>query len=111
METIIGIGGASSLTMLLVALFKKGYPSAPSKLIAFVSFLSGQATAVLVAMAGEGLSTNQKVLSVTAITGIMAAAAGAGISRTDQSAENDRVAVGAKEAPKENITNEPTKDA
>lgn len=111
METIIGIGGASSLAMLLVALFKKGYPSAPSKLIAFISLLAGEASAILVAMAGEGLATSQKVLATTAITGIMAAAAAAGISRTDQSAENDRVAVGAKEAPKENITNEPTKDA
>lgn len=111
METIIGIGGASSLAMLLVALFKKGYPSAPSKLIAFVSLLAGEIAALLVAMASTGLLRDQKMLSTMIITGIISAASAAGISRTDQSAENDRVAVGAKEAPKENTTHEPTNNA
>lgn len=90
------------MAMLLVALFKKGIPSAPSKAIAGVAFLSGQLAALLVTMANTGLATNQKVIATMIITGIIAAAGGAGISRTDQSAENDRVTVGAKGPPPSN---------
>ena len=102
METIVGISGACSVAMLLVALFKKGVPTAPSKAIAGIAFLSGQVAAVLVTMANEGLAANQKTIAVMVITGVIAAAGGAGISRTDQSAENDRVTVGAKEPPPSN---------
>ena len=99
MEVIIGISGASTVAMLLVALFKLGIPTAPSKAIAGVAFMAGQLASVLVTMAGPGLATDQKTIAVTVITGVLAAAAAAGISRTDQSAENSRVAVGAKEQP------------
>lgn len=99
METIVGISGACSVAMLLVALFKKGIPTAPSKAVAGVAFLAGQLAALLVTMANEGLSLQQKTIAVMIITGIIAAAGGAGINRMDQSAENDRVAVGAKEPP------------
>lgn len=91
MEVIIGISGASTVAMLLVSLFKLGRPTASSALIALVAFLAGQVASVLVAAAGEGLAMSQKVIATVVVTGILAAAAAAGISRTDQSAEKARV--------------------
>lgn len=88
------------MAMLLVALFKLGVPTASSALIALMAFVSGQVGAVLVVMADTGITVEQKPLATIAVTGILAAAAAAGISRTDQSAENKRVEAGAKEPPK-----------
>lgn len=102
MEVIVGTTGAATVAMLLVALFKLGVPTAPSKAIAGIAFLAGQLAALLVTMASTGVAMDQKVLATMAITGILASAAGAGVSRTDQSAETKRVEVGAKEPPKEN---------
>lgn len=90
MEIIIGISGAATICGLLVALFKLGVPSASAALIALVAVLAGQASSVLVTAAGDGLAVNQKVISTIIITGIMAAAAAAGISRTDNTAEAKR---------------------
>lgn len=90
MEIIIGISGATTAASLLVALFKLGVPSASSALIALVAFLAGQASAVLVTAAQGGLALQQTVIASMVLTGIMAAAAAAGISRTDQSAEAKR---------------------
>lgn len=103
MEVIVGISGATTVAMLLVALFKLGRPTAPSKAIAAVAFLAGQTAATLVTMASTGLAADQKVIATQIITGIIAAASSAGISRTDQSAETKRVEAGAKEAPKEDV--------
>jgi ABC-type uncharacterized transport system permease subunit len=91
MEVIIGISGATTAASLLVALFKLGVPSASSALIALVAFLAGQASAVLVTAAQGGLATEQKVIASILLTGIMAAAAAAGISRTDNAAEAKRI--------------------
>jgi hypothetical protein len=99
MEVVVGISGASTVAMLLVALFKFGVPSAPSKAIAGIAFLAGQLSAVLVTMASTGLLLDQKVIGTLIITGVLASAAAAGISRTDQSAESKRVEAGAKEPP------------
>jgi len=90
MEVIIGISGATTAASLLVALFKLGVPSASSALIALVAFLAGQASAALVTAAQGGLATDQKVIASILLTGIMAAAAAAGISRTDNAAEAKR---------------------
>lgn len=97
MEVIVGISGASTAAMLLTALFKLGVPTAPSKAIAFVALLSGELASVLVTMATTGIYANQQVIGSVVLTGILAAAAAAGISRTDQSAETKRVEAGAKE--------------
>jgi len=61
--------------------------------------VAGEAASVLMTMASTGLAANQKSIALTVITGVLAAAAAAGISRTDQSAENKRVEAGAKEPP------------
>jgi len=90
MEVIVGISGASTVAMLLVALFKLGMPSASSAMIAAIAFLSGQASSVLVTAASAGLALNQKTIATVIITGVLSAAAAAGISRTDQSAEKSR---------------------
>jgi hypothetical protein len=90
MEVIIGISGATTAASLLVALFKLGVPSASSALIALVAFLAGQASAVLVAAAQGGLAVSQAAIASVVLTGIMAAAAAAGISRTDNTAEAKR---------------------
>src|SRR5688500_11802141 len=90
MEVIIGISGATTAASLLVALFELGVPSASSALIALVAFLAGQVSAVLVTAAQGGLAFSQAVIASVILTGIMAAAAAAGISRTDQSAEAKR---------------------
>lgn len=92
MEIIVGISGATTIASLLVALFKLGVPSASSAVIAGIAFLSGQLGAVLVTMASTGLHRSQGVIATIVITGILAAAAAAGISRTDQSAEKARAA-------------------
>lgn len=99
MEIIVGISGASTVAMLLVSLFKLGVPTASSAMIAFIAFVSGQVASLLVTMASTGISTDQKILATLVITGILASAAAAGVSRTDQSAETKRVEAGAKEAP------------
>lgn len=91
MEIIIGISGATTAASLLVSLFKLGVPSASSALIALVAFLAGQLSAILVTAAQGGLATDQKVIATMILTGIMAAAAAAGISRTDQTAEAKRI--------------------
>ena len=90
MEIIIGISGATTAASLLVSLFKLGVPSASSAVIAGIAFISGQASSVLVTAAQGGLGVNQKAIAGIVLTGIMAAAAAAGISRTDQSAEKGR---------------------
>jgi hypothetical protein len=90
LEIIIGISGATTAASLLVSLFKLGVPSASSAMIAGIAFLSGQAAAILVAAAQGGLAVNQVAIATIILTGIMAAAAAAGISRTDQSAEAKR---------------------
>jgi len=90
MEVIIGISGAATICGLLVALFKLGVPSASSAMIALVAVLAGQFSSVLVTAAGDGLALNQKAIATVIITGIMAAAAAAGVSRTEQSAEAKR---------------------
>ena len=90
MEVIIGISGATTAASLLVALFKLGVPGASSALIALVAFLAGQASAVLVTAAQGGLHAQQTVIASVLLTGIMAAAAAAGISRTDNAAEAKR---------------------
>jgi hypothetical protein len=90
MEIIIGISGATTAASLLVSLFKLGVPSASSAVIAGIAFLAGQASAILVTAAQGGLAVNQTAISTMILTGIMAAAAAAGISRTDQSAEAKR---------------------
>lgn len=59
-------------------------------MIAGIAFLAGQASSLLVTAAQGGLAVNQKVIAGIVLTGIMAAAAAAGISRTDQSAEKAR---------------------
>ena len=90
MEIIIGISGATTAASLLVSLFKLGVPSASSALIASIAFLAGQLSSVLVTAAQGGLAVNQKAISGVVLTGILAASAAAGISRTDQSAEKGR---------------------
>lgn len=90
MEIIVGISGATTVASLLVALFKLGVPTASSAVIAGIAFIAGQTGAVLTTAASSGLALNQKVVSTVIVTGILAAAAAAGISRTDQSAEKAR---------------------
>ena len=90
MEIIIGLSGATTAASLLVALFKLGVPSASSALIALVAVLAGQASSVLVTAAQGGLSVSQTVIASIILTGIMASAAAAGISRTDNTAEAKR---------------------
>lgn len=96
MEVIIGISGATTAASLLVALFKLGVPSASSALIALVAFLAGQLSAVLVTAAQGGLAISQAVIASVVLTGIMAAAAAAGISRTDNTAEAKRTGLEAQ---------------
>lgn len=91
MEVIVGISGATTVATLLVAIFKFALPSASSKLIAVVAFLSGQLSALVVQMAGDGVSTSQKVIAVMFISGVLAAAAAIGIRAVDQAAEAKRV--------------------
>lgn len=90
MEVVIGISGATTVAGLMVALFKFGVPSAPSKVIAGFAFIAGQLSAILVTMAGAGLHRDQRTFATIVITGILCAAAAAGISRTDNSAEKNR---------------------
>jgi hypothetical protein len=61
------------------------------RLIALIAVSGrGQLASVLVTAAQGSLAMNQKVIAGIVLTGIMASAAAAGISRTDQSAEKGR---------------------
>jgi hypothetical protein len=90
MDVIIGISGATTIASLLVALFKLGVPTVSSRVIAGAALLAGQAGAILTTAAGPGLAFNQKAIATVITMGILAAAAAAGINRTDQSAEKAR---------------------
>lgn len=90
MEIIVGITGATTTAGLIVALFKYGVPGASSRQIAGLAFIAGQLAAVLVAATQSQLAISQRAIASVAITGILAAAAAAGIDRTNQSAEKNR---------------------
>lgn len=90
MDFVLTLGSAATATSLVVSLFKFAYPVAPSWAIALVSVLSGIGLALLVSLAqGDVLSAQTAATSVVA--GIFAAASAAGITRTDQSAEQKRL--------------------
>lgn len=91
MEVIIGISGSATVASLLVAIFKFGVPSAPSKAIAGVAFISGQISAIAIQAAGAGLAWNQKVISMVFIAGVLCAASSIGIRALDTAAEAKRV--------------------
>jgi hypothetical protein len=55
-----------------------------------IAVCAGQLSSVLVTAAQGAMAMNQKVIAGIVLTGIMASAAAAGISRTDQSAEKGR---------------------
>lgn len=90
MEETVGILGATTVATMLVSIFKFAAPSASSKLIAFVAFISGQLSAIAVQGAGAGLSLSQKVIFSVIITGVLATAAAMGIRKADQAAEDKR---------------------
>jgi hypothetical protein len=98
MEIVIGISGATTAASLLVALFKLGVPSASSATIAGVAFVAGQLSALLVTAAQGELAASQTVIAGVLLTGIMAAAAAAGISRADNKAEAGRAEYAAGKA-------------
>lgn len=90
MDVVIGISGAATVSALLVAIFKFGFPSAPSKAIAAMAFVCGQISSVAIQAAGAGLTLNQKVIATVFVTGVLCAASSIGIRALDMAAEAKR---------------------
>lgn len=90
MDFALTLGTAATATSLVVSIFKFGWPCAPSWAIALVSVLSGIGLAFVVAL-GQGDVLTQQTTAQSILAGIFAAAAAAGVSRADQSAEVKRV--------------------
>jgi hypothetical protein len=98
MEVIVGITGAATIASYLVAFYKLGKPDTTSFQLVIVAIAVGQIASVAVAAAGEQLVWSQKGIANIFLGGILASAAAAGLSRTDQSAEAKRTG---PDAPKE----------
>lgn len=92
METIINVSSATTLTGLLVIIFKFAYPTASGKLIAAMAFICGQMSALLVAMAAETPMIGRRAIATIIITGILCTAAAMGIHSGDTSADDKRIA-------------------
>lgn len=91
MEQIIEVSAAVPIATALVLIFKFALPSSSSKVIAAFAFLSGQAGAILIAMAGDGIHANQKVIAIIVISGITATVTAMGLRAGENSAEARRV--------------------
>lgn len=87
---MVGFAGATTVAAYLVAFFKISFPSAPSWQVVSASLLSGILAALLIQMAGDGIRVTQKVIAGVLLVGIGAAAAAAGINRTNQTADKKR---------------------
>jgi high-affinity Fe2+/Pb2+ permease len=91
MDFAIDTTAAATLCALLVALFKAAAPAAPTPLLIAVALVSGIAAAFLTALASDVVFT-QPTIAQTVISGILAAGAAAGVTRTDAAAERVRAA-------------------
>lgn len=89
MDFVLSTGTATTATMLLVAMFKLGFPTAASRAVVSTCLLAGLALSFLVAVAqGQPLTTQTAAISVFA--GIFAAAAAAGVRAADNKADERR---------------------
>lgn len=89
MDFVLTLGTAATATSLLVAIFKFGYPAAPSWAVALVALLAGIGLSFLVALGQADVFTNATIAQ-SVLAGIFAAAAAAGVSQTNQAAEVKR---------------------
>lgn len=89
MDFAIDTTAAATLCALLVALFKAAIPDARTWLLILVALASGIGAAFLVALASDVVLV-RPVVAQTVISGILAAGAAAGVTRTDAAAEARR---------------------
>lgn len=89
MNTILETTACSVVTSYLVSLYKLALPSAPSWALVLCALFAGLVSAALVTMAGTEPIT-QQTIATTILQGIGAAAIAAGLTRTDQAAEEKR---------------------
>jgi len=88
---LIGAAGAAMLTGYLIAFFKKGVPEVRPLGLMLMQLVAGQLCAFLVTAIGiDGLALSLKGVATIVITGIVASATAAGLTKADQSAETDR---------------------
>lgn len=85
MDFAIDTTAAATITALLVALFKAAVPDAPTWGLIVAALAAGVLSSFLVAVAGDVVLT-QPVIAQTVISGILAAGAAAGVTRTDAAA-------------------------
>jgi hypothetical protein len=91
MDTVIQAGSATVVAQTVTSLVKFGYPSLPSWAVMLVSVLAGIGASFLVALAAGDVLSSQ-VVAQNVLTGILAAATAAGISRADRAADQQREA-------------------
>lgn len=83
MDSIVEIGSAATVAALVVALFKLAWPTSPSWALVLAAVVGGIGSSFLVAAAGGEAVWGLQAIAGTALQGIFAAAAAAGVTRTD----------------------------
>ena len=89
MDPIVEAGAAAMIAGYLVAFAKLGMPNISSAVLVIVALAAGVASSFLIALAG-GLDLTTQTGAETTIQGIIAAAIAAGLTRTDNAAEEKR---------------------
>ncbi len=89
METVTSIGSAAVVAGYLVALIKMAWPAAPSSALVGIAIAGGVLASFLVALA-SGVVIDVSGAAQYVLEGIAAAAAAAGLTRTDAAGERAR---------------------
>jgi hypothetical protein len=89
MDLIVGSAAAALICGYFVAGYKLSFPAAPSWTLMIAALLSGIASAFLIFF-GDGGALTTQTAAQTITQGIAAAAAAAGLTRTDEAGENKR---------------------
>ena len=90
MEMLRDIAAATTLAMLLVAMFKLMFPAATSKVVGVAAIVAGEFAALAMVGIRSEIVFAQGPLFTLIVTGIFAAAAAMGIRATDNKADEKR---------------------
>jgi hypothetical protein len=86
MHPIVEISSIATVTALFVALFKLALPTSPSWGLVIAALVAGVVASFLVSAAGGVASWGLQTIATAVLQGFLAAAAAAGVTRTDERA-------------------------
>ena len=90
-ELATEVGTAAVVTGYLVGMVKQARPELASWLLVVTALVSGILATFLVSIAQDGIVVDPQIIAGNIIAGIMAAAAAAGLTRTDFAGERKRI--------------------